>query len=220
MPQFYTTTQMDQLAAFLGNEVKTTREGFPTVATSYTSFVSALEAALIGEGANNGGGEVTPEIRCIPTATAWSNPITLSEINYPASNGGLNVILGTYDSSKGSLINIGNWIDLSDKTTIMEFLQEFANTGSFNPKFYVDIEDLGNGSARFRLVPNDNNSEGYTNRTSEKYYAGVGAELFTYNLDYPGTNAEKTVDLSTFFNEDIVFETCTAIDNTSPDLPS
>ena len=174
-------------------------------ATDITSFTTAFDVAL------NGSTVLPPEevIKCIPSASAWSNPISFADVNHPSSIGGVNVTLGDHDFNEGRLISIGNWIDLSNKTTIMEFLEDFANTTDFNPQFFAEIQDLGDGTARFRLVPNENNSEGYADATPEKYFARVGTELLTYDSDNTGTNAEVSLDISTFFNQDIEFITCT-----------
>ena len=174
-------------------------------AADITSFTTAFDVAL------NGSTVLPPEevIKCIPSASAWSNPISFADVNHPSSIGGVNVTLGDHDFNEGRLISIGNWIDLSNKTTIMEFLEDFANTTDFNPQFFAEIQDLGDGTARFRLVPNENNSEGYADATPEKYFARVGTELLTYDSDNTGTNAEVSLDISTFFNQDIEFITCT-----------
>ena len=206
MKQFYTKDQIDQIATVIGKEIKQVKSGNNLIpAKDYTSFVTALDLAL------NGSTVLPPEevIKCIPSTSAWSNPISFEDVNHPSSIGGVNVILGEHDFNEGEHINIGNWIDLSNKTTIMEFLEDFANTTYSNPRFFVEIQDLGDGTARFRLVPNENNSEGYADATPEKYFARVGTELLTYGLDNPGTNAEVSLDISTFFNQDIEFITCT-----------
>lgn len=213
MSQFYTKDQIDQIATVIGNEIKQVKSSNNLKpATDYTSFVTALDLAL------NESTVLPPEevIRCLPSASVWSNPISFADVNHPSSIGGVNVTLGDHDFNEGRLISIGNWIDLSNKTTIMEFLEDFANTTDFNPQFFAEIQDLGDGTARFRLVPNENNSEGYANSTSEKYFARVGTELLTYDLDYPGTNAEVNLDISTFFNQNIEFVTCTSNDLPPP----
>lgn len=208
MSQFYTKDQINEIATVIGNEIKTSKDAEPTAAEDYTSFINLLDEAI---------GQSSFGIRCLPSATAWSNPITFEDINHPSSIGGVDARLGVHDFEQGSLIRIGNWIDLSNKSTIIEFLEDFRDTLDYNVPYTVDIEDLGMGTARFRILPIDNNAEGYSNYNSEVYFARKGTELLSYNLDYPGTNAEVEVDLTVFFDEDLRMITCTP-ENAQPPI--
>ena len=46
MTQFYTKTQIDQIATVVGNEIKQTKSDAPTPAESYNSFIDAFNSAL------------------------------------------------------------------------------------------------------------------------------------------------------------------------------
>lgn len=72
MSQFYTKDQIDQIATVVGNEIKQTKASAPTPATSYNSFILALDKAIA-----DGTEDPSTGIVCVPTSLSFTPTVTL-----------------------------------------------------------------------------------------------------------------------------------------------
>lgn len=141
-------------------------------------------------------GDTSSEITCYPSTSGWSQPVNFEMLNRPNSSGGVQVDL-YFEPSEADFylgeISLSAWVDLSDKTTVEEFFNDFNSRQYGN--YYIETKDIGEGYYEIRVSPINSSLTG-NYLPVIVYPRATETDFYTYHPEYVGSNAENTIDLS------------------------
>ena len=193
--------------ALLGRDPK--NASYLAVEDAFKRGVSEVTIMRVG----STGGAV---ISCQPIASPWSKPITFDMVNRPTSNGGIQVAFGT-PSEAGLDMAIGDWVNLSQMSTIEEFFAAVNETiPSYDP-YQIGVKSQPDGSVLIRVEPKPDSLIG-GNTEAALFSATKADSFYVYDDRHVGTNAEAVVNLSNAFDDDvIIYQACLL--PLEPDMP-